>query len=137
MPIPNREGEGRMKITRIVATEDGESRFTEFDIPLPAKDLIGHTIHASDGFVSPNVSIVEFPRGGESGWHGASARQIVVVMSGVLEVEIGSGEKSQWRAGEIFIADDVAGKHITRSGDEPVCVMFIPFSPDFVIDEWQ
>jgi hypothetical protein len=30
-----------MKVIRLVATEKGESRFTEFDIPLPAKELLG------------------------------------------------------------------------------------------------
>ena len=93
-----------MKVIRVVATEEGESRFTVFDIPLPAKDISGHTLHASDGFVSPNVRIVEFPAGGESGWHGASARQLVFVVSGIMEVEIGDG-------GEKTVA---CGRHLYR-----------------------
>ncbi len=126
-----------MKITRIVATEDGESRFTEFDIPLVSKDLLGHIIHASNGFVSPNVSFVELPEGTDAGWHGATARRIGIILSGVLEVELGNGEKRQWRTGEAFLADDTEGRHATRVVEGPVRCVFIPFSSDFIVDEWK
>ena len=118
-----------MNVIRIVATEEGESRFTEFDIPFA-------TIGALNGFVA-HVSLVEFPMGGESGWHGASARRIVIVVSGVMEVETGDGEKRQWHAGEVFLADDVKGRHITREIEGPVRVVFVQFPSDFVIDTWQ
>lgn len=118
-----------MKVIRLVATEEGESRFTEFDIP-----ILGTTIRGSNGFVSSNVSLVEFPEGAESGWHRASARRIVIIISGVMEVETGDGEKRQWRAGEVFLADDVEGRHVTREIEGPVRVVFVPFPSDFVIE---
>ena len=126
-----------MKVIRVVSTEEGESQFTEYDIPLLGKGLSGHTILSSNSFASPNVSIVEFPAGGESGWHGASVRQLVIVVSGIMEIETGDGEKRQWHSGEIFLADDVEGRHITREIEGPVRVVFIPFPSDFVIEKWS
>ena len=52
-----------MKVIRLVATEEGESRFTEFDIP-SIKTTLETTVRGSNSFVSPNVSLVEFPEGG-------------------------------------------------------------------------
>lgn len=66
----------------------------EFEIPLFGREILGHAIRASKGLVSPNVSLVEIPESTEAGLHGATARRILIVLSGVLEVELGSGEKN-------------------------------------------
>jgi hypothetical protein len=74
-----------MKITRFYATEDGESRFDEIEIPIDnARDNEGHTVLFSNGVLSPAVRFVELPEGLRTGWHHAPTRQIVVVLSGVL-----------------------------------------------------
>ncbi|PON11585.1 hypothetical protein C2W62_44035 [Candidatus Entotheonella serta] len=56
-----------MKITRIVATKDGESQFTELDIPLMSQQHGAISRRISNGFVSPNVAFVEMPEGSDSG----------------------------------------------------------------------
>jgi hypothetical protein len=126
-----------MRVTRLVAIAEGESRFTEFDIPLESKKLLEFTIRASDGFVSPNVSVVELPEGIDAGWHGSTARRLVIILSGVVEVETGDGEKRHFRPGAVFLDDDVAGRHQTRVVEGPVRAVFIPFSSDFVVDTWK
>ena len=126
-----------MEVVRFVATAEGGSRFTTFDVPLESKDSLGFTIRASNGFSSPNVSFVELPEGADAGWHGATARRIGIVLSGVLEVETGDGEQRQWRAGELFLADDEAGRHATRVVEGPVRLVFIPFPVNFVIEKWS
>jgi len=126
-----------VRITRLVASAEGDSRFTECDIPLLSRKIAEAPMHASNGFVSPSVIVVETPEGAEAGWHGATARQLVVILSGVLEVEMGNGEKKQWGAGEVFLADDVAGRHLTRAVGGPMRLLFIPFAADFVIDTWS
>ena len=136
-PIQNREGRVRTKITRFVATEEGESRFTELDIPLLSTEIGGVPMSASNGFISPNVSFVEIPEGADSGWHAATARRIVIVLSGVMEIEMGDGEKRQWHAGEAFIIDDTEGRHVTRVVEGPVRSVLVPFPSDFVIDKWS
>jgi hypothetical protein len=130
------EGGGRMNVIRNVATQDGESQFMEFTIPLMRRELSGISLRLSPGFVSPNVSFVEVPEGTDTGWHGATARRIVVILSGVLEVETGDGERRQWGAGEVFLEEDVAGRHATRAIGGPVRLLFVPFSSDFVVETW-
>jgi len=126
-----------MNVIRNVATKDGESRFTEFAIPFMSKELSGIRLRISNGFVSPNVSFVEVPEGADTGWHGATARRIVVILSGVLEVETGDGESRQWGAGEVFLEEDVEGRHATRAVGGPVRLLFVPFPSDFVVDQWS
>ena len=126
-----------MRITRIVATEEGESRFTELDIPLLSQQHGAISRRISNGFVSPSVSFVDMPEGSDSGWHGATGRYIVSIMSGVFEVEIGNGETRQWRAGEAFFIDDREGRHVTRIVEGPLRGVVVTVPSDFVIDEWK
>jgi hypothetical protein len=59
-------------------------------------------------------------------------RQIVVVLSGVLEVGTSDGHTQQWGAGEAFMPDDLRGKgHTTRTIGGPVRALYIPLPQDF------
>ncbi len=126
-----------MKITRIVATEDGESRFTDLEVPLLSQQHGAISRRISNGFVTPNVSFVEMPEGSDSGMHGATGRYIVNVMSGVFEVELSNGEIRQWRSGEAFFIDDMEGRHITRIVEGPFRGVTVTLPSDFVVDEWK
>ena len=129
-----------MKITRFYATADGESRFVEIDVPIEhaQPDADGNTLRFSNAYVSPNVRFAELPEGMVQGWHHAPARQIVVVLSGVLEVGTSDNQTRRWRAGEAFLADDLTGKgHTTRTVEGPVHVLFAPLPPGFVVERWS
>ena len=129
-----------MKITRFITTDDGGSRFTDIDIPVsnPRKDADGHTLLLSNAYTSPNVQFAELPAGMSQTWHNAPARQIVVVLSGVLEVTTTDGQSRQWRAGEAFLADDVTGKgHLTRTIGGATQVMFAPLPAGFAVEKWS
>src|SRR5262252_10500758 len=127
-------GKGRgMKITRFYATEDGESRFDEIEIPTDnARDNEGQTVFFSHRVLSPAVRFVELPEGFRTGWHHALTRQIVVVVSGVLEVGTSDGHTQQWGAGEACMPDDLRGKgHPTRTVGGPVRALYIPLPRGF------
>jgi hypothetical protein len=129
-----------MKITRFYALENGESRFMEVDIPFQheQKDAEGNILRFSNEYMSPNVRFVELPEGLSQSWHNAPARQIVVVLSGVLEVGTTDKQIRQWGAGELFLADDLTGKgHTTRVLKGPARVMFAPLPADFAIERWS
>jgi hypothetical protein len=128
-----------MKITRFSTTNEGVSRFTEVDIPTmnERKDEDGHVLRLSNAYTSPSVLFAELPEGMSQNWHNAPARQIVVVLSGTLEVEVADKQKRQWGPGGAFLADDVNGKgHLTRTVGGPVRVMFAPLPPNFDITKW-
>lgn len=129
-----------MKLTRFHATDNGESRFQEVEVPIPheRKDSFGHILRQSNASVSPGFRFVELPAGLDQGWHHAPARQIVVVLSGVLEVGTSDGEKRRCTAGQAFIADDLSGKgHTTRVIDGPARVMFVQLPEQFDFARWS
>jgi hypothetical protein len=129
-----------MKTIWFYATEDGESRFAEVDIPIEhtQQDAHGNTLRFSNGYASPNVRFAELPEGMVQGWHNAPARQVVIVLSGVLEVGTSDNQTRRWRAGEAFLADDLTGKgHTTRVVEGPVRVVFAPLPPGFVLERWS
>jgi quercetin dioxygenase-like cupin family protein len=129
-----------MKITRFYATESGESRFVEIDIPIEhaQRDADGNTLRLSNSYASPNVRLAELPDGMVQSWHHAPARQIVVVLSGELEVGTSDGQTRRWRAGEAFLADDLTGKgHTTKTVGGPARVLFAPLPDGFDIGRWS
>ena len=65
-------------------------------------------------------------------------RHIGAVLSGVLEVGTSDQQTHQWRAGEVFLADDVTGTgYTTRVVEGPVRLMFAPLPPEFVLERWS
>ena len=101
-------------------------------------DAFGNLMHQSNAFTSPSVRFVELPRGLDQSWHHAPARQIVFVLSGVVEVGTSDNEKRRWSAGAAFIPDDLTGKgHLTRVLEGPALLAFIELPPDFDFDRWS
>ena len=128
-----------MKVTRFHATSDGESRFQEIEIPINDRrpDQMGHTILQSGAWASPSIRFVELPVGLDQTWHHAPARQIVVVLSGVMEVTTSDNQKRRCTPGQAFIADDLTGKgHLTRVVEGPARVMFVQLPEGFDCERW-
>jgi len=129
-----------MKITRFYATSDGGSRFEEIQVPIeqPYEDEFANVYHLSKPFDSPSVRLVEFPRGMKQGWHNVPSRQIVLVLSGVLEVTTTDNQTRRWGAGEVFMADDVDGKgHLTEVLEGPARVAFVQLPNTFDCNSWS
>lgn len=128
-----------MKITRFVATPDGGSRFEEIGIPIttPRQDADGHTLMLSTAYTSPGVCFVDLPEDLNQDWHQAPTRQIVVVLSGTVEVTTTDGQTRRWSTGETFIAADVNGRgHRTRTVGGPARLMFAPLPAGFSMEDW-
>ena len=128
-----------MNITAFFTTEEGGSYFAEINIPLDMKreDAFGHLISCSQPYSSDNVQLVELPADLDQDWHNAPAIQMVVVVSGTIEVETTDGECKRWDAGGIFMPADVTGRgHRTRVIKGPAQVLFVPFPDDFDVNAW-
>jgi hypothetical protein len=64
-------------------------------------------------------------------WHPASRRQLLVVLSGTLEIETSDGEKHRCSSGEVFLADDVGSRgHRSRTIGGPARVLFVHLPPE-------
>ena len=125
-----------MKITRFIPTPDGGSQFVEADIPIDnaATNAFGHVIHRSAVLPAQSTMLGEMPEGLNQDWHPASRRQLVIVLSGTVEVETSDGSKKRWSNGEMFLADDVGSRgHRTRTIGGPARVLFVHLPADLSI----
>ena len=123
-----------MQLTTFEATADGGSRFRNLEVPLSCSrdDGQGHTILHTVPYASPAVQFVELPVGMDQDWHNAPARQIVVVLSGTIEVETTDGVVRRWGAGQAFLPADVTGQgHRTRCIGGAVQLLFAPLPDGF------
>ena len=122
-----------MKIVRFVSASDGGSQFAEVDLPVDnaSTDAFGNTVHRSAILPAQSTMVTEMPEGLYQDWHPASRRQLLVVLSGTLEVETSDGRKHRCGSGEVFLADDVGSRgHRTRTIDGPARVLFVHLSPE-------
>src|SRR5215469_2652885 len=129
-----------MKLVHFYATEDEASRFQEIQVPLNESrpSAAGGILKQSSAWASPAVRFVELPAGLEQSWHHAPARQIVLVVSGCVEVETSDRQIRRCTTGEAFIADDLSGKgHSTRVIDGPATVMFVELPEGFDVARWS
>lgn len=129
-----------MIITRFYTNEDGESRFSEIDIPINYRreDADGNVILLAEAFSSPRVRFVELPEGYDQDWHNAPRRQIVILLSGTVEVRTSDNQFRRWGAGNVVLADDVTGTgHRTRAIGGPVRMVYVPLPADFSIESWS
>lgn len=123
-----------MQITRIYTGDDGQSHFEDLEVPtterpygfisefLPASGIAFRTNHADQ--------VVDF--------HVAPRRQLVINLSGAVELETGSGEVRRLGAGEVLLADDLTGQgHISRDVDGPRRNLFVPLPADLDISTWK
>jgi hypothetical protein len=105
-----------MKFTRLYSDESGGSNLedvevgfeqAEFAPPAPPVDLAAAVPASAHLFIRA-----------ASGWldpaHPAPARQFMVLLTGVIEVEAG-GQKRRFNAGDVILAEDTDGQgHATR-----------------------
>jgi hypothetical protein len=124
---------GIMKIRRFIPTSDSGSRFVEVDVPIDnaSTDAFGHVIRRSAVMNAQSTMFTEMPEGLDQDWHPASRRQLVIVLSGTVEVEASDGTKHRWSNGEMFLADDVGSRgHRTRTIGGPARVLFVHLPPE-------
>ena len=122
-----------MKIVRFASAPDGGSQFVEVNLPIDdaSTDAFGNTVHRSAILPAQSTMVTEMPEGLYQDWHPASRRQLLVVLSGTLEVETSDGRKHQCSSGEAFLADDVGSRgHRTRTIGGPARVLFVHLPPD-------
>jgi hypothetical protein len=116
-----------MKLVRFIPTSDGGSQFVDVDIPIDnaPTDVFGH-VRRSATVTAQSTMLAEMPEDLDQDWHPASRRQLVIVLSGTVEVEVSDGTTHRWSIGEMFLADDVCSRgHRTRTIGGPARVLFV------------
>jgi len=123
-----------MKVTRFYTGEDGRSHFEELDIPLAESrgmrsdpiDVTGLMFRLSQG----DSHFLDL--------HPAPRRQLILCMTGVVEIELGDGEKRQFGPGDVYFADDLTGEgHRHREISGPLSHAWVFLPEDFDAAQWR
>jgi hypothetical protein len=113
-----------MDVVRIYTGEDGQSHFEDLSVDL--QDL-GAAGLISTTWPAAGVQFREVQGDYHLDFHVAPRRQLVVNLTGSVEIEVGSGEARLLGAGTILLAEDMTGQgHISRNvGGEPRTCLFV------------
>jgi len=113
-----------MDITRLYTGTDGESHFEKIKIDLNDAGQIGRL---SDPEKATGIIFRENSADYNYDWHNAPQRQYIIMLEGIVEVEVGSGEKRMFHPGDILLVEDTSGRgHVSRAlGDKPRKSVFV------------
>ncbi len=104
-----------MNIIRLYTGDDGESHFEDIKVSLVDSGDIGSL---SEKMGATGVVFRETSGEYNFDWHNAPRKQLVVMLDGAVEIEIGDGTKRILKSGDILLAEDTAGHgHISRAID--------------------
>ena len=106
-----------MKMTRLYATEDGESHFADTELEFSLTEHVegAPAVGLSESLGSTEFRFMKAPTGWASDWHPTSARNFFVVLSGEWEVTASDGETRGFSAGSLLLVEDTSGAgHTSR-----------------------
>ncbi len=92
-----------MQCVRLFTGDDGQSHFEEMDMTEAGGFLFA--THPVTGVVFKNDPATHL-----GGFHNAPRRQYCITLSGSAEVKVGDGSFRTFRAGDVFLAEDVTGQ---------------------------
>jgi hypothetical protein len=114
-----------MNVVRIYTGDDGRSHFEDVAVELVDRGAMGRI---SSLWKGKGVMFREVDGDYDLGFHNAPRRQLVVNLSGSVDIEVGDGTVRRLGPGAILLAEDLTGEgHISRAVDgEPRSCLFIP-----------
>lgn len=111
-----------MNVVRIYTGSDGRSHFEDVEIDLPEASLAGQL---SPPWPATAVQFRTVDGDYHLDFHNAPRRQLVVNLTGSVEIEVGDGTTRVLGPGEILLAEDIDGEgHISRAvdGEDRTCL---------------
>jgi hypothetical protein len=113
-----------MEIVRVYTGDDGRSHFADLTVDLEDQGAVGAISQLWPG---GGVQFREVPGDYELDFHVAPRRQLVVNLTGSVEIEVGDGDRRLLGPGTILLAEDTNGQgHISRSVDgRPRTCLFV------------
>ena len=100
-------------VTRVYSDANGDSHFEDITIPLNDNGEIGFLSNAQEaGTVIFRKVIEQY----NYDFHTAPARQYIILLDGIIEIETSLGAKRQFKTGEVLLVEDTTGKgHRTKN----------------------
>ena len=131
LPCSHSDAQGmRLSYVRLYSDENGITHFADESIPWSTN--YGNVM-LTDLFKAENVGFVRALPGWSMDWHPAPRRQLVMILEGTMEEEVGDGEKRIFEPGSILLVEDNEGKgHKTKVvGQKALLFVWVPISSDF------
>jgi len=100
-----------MQCVRLYEGDDGQSHFEDMDMREDGGFLFA--THSVTGLVFKND-----PAAHLGDFHTAPRRQYCITLSGSAEIKVGDGTSRTFRAGDVFLAEDVMGQGHTLKPDQ-------------------
>jgi hypothetical protein len=99
--------------TRVYSDASGDSHFEDIAIPLNPSGEIGFLSEAEKaGTIIFRKVVHDY----NYNFHNAPARQYIILLDGVIEIETSLSEKRTFAAGQVLLVEDTTGKgHRTRN----------------------
>jgi hypothetical protein len=122
-----------MKLPRIYVGDDNRSHFEDLTLPMTAERRA-----TSEWLSGATVAFGESPALEPQDWHHAPRRQLVAVLSGALEIEVGDGSRRRFGTGDCFLADDLTGQgHRTSDIEGPVRLLYAQLPEGLDPTQWR
>lgn len=99
-----------MKIVRIYADADGESRFEDLELDLVQFESPGFRAAGSESWPGKSLTFREVQDDFASDYHTAPRRQLVINLAGASEIEVSSGERRVMGPGSVQLVEDTSGR---------------------------
>jgi len=114
-----------MKLVRVYTGADGRSHFEDVTVDLDERGPLGRISALWPG---KGVMFREVDGDYALDFHNAPRRQLVVNLTGSVDIEVGDGTVRRLGPGAILLAEDTTGQgHISRAVDgEPRTCLFVP-----------
>jgi hypothetical protein len=121
-----------MRVFRIFTRPSGESAIEIRRVPMTGTDR-----PMSPEFRCGSMFFRETPEGHVQDLHNAPRRQLIFLVSGLLELQSSEGRRVVCRPGDLIFAEDLSGKgHITRSLRDVRGFVHVVVPPDFDVSAW-
>jgi quercetin dioxygenase-like cupin family protein len=121
----------QLKYSVIYIGSDANTHFKDDHLPwqtLPDASSASIKFKFTPMQKAEEIGFLHLPAGYSSDWHPAPAKQFVMVLTGIMEVEAGDGEKRTFTPGSVLLVTDVEGKgHRTNVlGSQEVLIVWVP-----------
>jgi hypothetical protein len=124
-----------LKVTRFYTGDDDRSHFEDLEISWddPTRGLRTSPISVNGLMFRASEGDAHFLE-----LHPAPRRQLILCMAGVVEIELGDGEKRRFGPGDVYFADDLTGEgHRHREISGPLLHAWVFLPEDFDPAPWR